>query len=82
MENAHNKVIDFILSTAVPFPSIQNSDEKKGGNGDGDTNENEDESASELYVVRHSVLPQQWDDNSLASDHAPVFAQFVVASPR
>jgi len=65
MDNAHNKVIDFILSTAVPFQRLK---------------ETGDEGPDELYVVRHSVLPQQWDDNSLASDHAPVLAQFVIAS--
>ena len=68
MDNSHNKVIDFILSTALPFPQENDTESKEGEEG--------------LYVVRHTVLPQQWDDGTLASDHAPVFAQFVLASPR
>ena len=83
MDNAHGKVIDFILSTALPFPSPQENNTNNNEEEEEEEEEVEEEEEEEgLYVIRHTVLPQQWDDGSLASDHAPVFAQFVFASPR
>ena len=30
-----------------------------------------------LFVKKYAVLPQQWDDKGLASDHAPVYVELV-----
>ena len=35
-----------------------------------------------LFVKKYSVLPQQWDDMGLASDHAPVYVELVVAEKK
>lgn len=31
-----------------------------------------------LFVLRHSVVPQEWEDGAPASDHAPVMAELIV----